>query len=109
MEMMRIFEIPSGSFGTFGSLVGSVAGLLASSGLELVVNFVLIVAFAYAGSRIGRWAADASLLFAVAVAAAGAAMFAAGAPAGFFAVNAGTFYLGFLYPVWEEAYFRVSG
>jgi hypothetical protein len=37
------------------------------------------------------------------------AMFSSGSPAGFFVVNAGTFFLGYLYPVWEVAYRRVSG
>ena len=97
-----------GAFGTFGALVDSVSGLVQSSGLELLVNFVLIAVFVYAGHLVGRRTVEASLAFSVAVAAVGAAMFASGSPAGFFVVNAGTFFLGYLYPVWEEAYRRVS-
>lgn len=108
MENNQMFEFGSGAFGTFGELVAAVSGLLASSGFELVVNFVLIAFLAAAGCLIGRRIAEASLSFAVALAAVGTAMFATGAPAGYFVVNAGTFLLGFLYPVWEEAYLRVS-
>lgn len=108
MEIHRMFEFGNGSFGTFGDLVASVSGLLASSGLELVVNFVLIAFLAAAGYLVGRRTTEASLAFAAALAAVGAAMFSTGAPAGYFVVNAGTFFLGFLYPVWEEAYHRVS-
>lgn len=108
METHRMFEFDGGSFGTFGELVSAVSGLIASSGFELVVNFVLIGFLSYAGYRIGRRATEASLAFAGALATVGTAMFAAGAPAGYFVVNAGTFLLGFLYPVWEEAYLRVS-
>lgn len=108
MDMMRMFNMGGGSFGTFGDLVASVSGLLTSSGLELVVNFVLLAGFTYAGYLMGRRTAEVSLAFAAVLAAVGAAMFSLGAPAGYFVVNAGTFFLGFLYPVWEEAYHRVS-
>lgn len=108
MEIMRVFDTGAGSFGTFGDLVAAIAGLLSSSGFELVVNFVLIAVLASAGYLVGRRTAEASLAFAGTLAAVGAAMFATGAPASYFVMNAGTFFLGFLYPVWEEAYHRVS-
>lgn len=94
--------------GTFGSLADAFADLGASSGLEIVVNLAFIAGFSYGGFLAGRWAASRSLAFALALAAVGGAAFASGAQASYFVVNAGTFYLGFLYPVWAEAYSRVS-
>lgn len=94
--------------GTFGGLVDAFSDLASSSGLEIIVNLAFIAGFSYAGFLAGRWVARRSLAFALALAAVGGAMFVSGAHASFFVVNAGTFYLGFLYPVWAEAYSRVS-
>lgn len=108
MYLVQSLNVGAGSFGTFGDLVAAVSDLIASNGFELVVNFVLIAILAAAGYLVGRRTAEASLAFAFALAAVGAAMFSSGAPAGYFVVNAGTFFLGFLYPAWAEAYRRVS-
>lgn len=96
------------SLGAFGDLVSAVSDLLASSGIELVVNFGLIVVLAAIGFAVGRAVVARSLLFAAVMAAVGGAMFGYGAPAGYFVMNLGVFYLAFLYPVWEEAYLRAN-
>ncbi|MFB0965595.1 MAG: hypothetical protein QMC36_08180 [Patescibacteria group bacterium] len=94
--------------GTFGQLMDAFVDLRSSSGIEIIVNLALIAGFSYAGFLAGRWAAKRSLAFALALAVLGGFMFVSGTDAPYFVVNAGTFYLGFLYPVWAEAYSRVS-
>lgn len=99
-------ELPT--LGNFGDLVSTLASLLSSNGLELIVNFGLILVLAAVGYRLGKFLADASLSFGCFAVVAGGYLFVTGAPAGYFVANAGVFYLAFVFPVWEEAYFRVS-
>lgn len=95
--------------GTFGDLVHAIGGLFDSNGLVLAANLALMLAFAVAGYKIGRRVSESSLPLAAAAAVFILAASATGATAGYFVVNAGIFCLAFCYPVWEEAYLRVSG
>ena len=89
--------------GTFGELAGEVAGLLSGDGFEVAANLLLVAASAYAGNRAGRLLLRCGMPAALAAAAVAGWLFLDGAPASYFVVNAGTSYLGFLFPVWREA------